>query len=127
MLPEIVARDVGDIWFQQDGATAHTAGETIALLRNHSGEPIISRNGPVNWPSRSCDITSLDFFLWGCVKSKVFVDNPATIQAIEVNITRVIGEIPVAMLGRVIENWTFRMDHVRRSRGEHLTELILKK
>src|ERR1700729_1363425 len=27
----------------------------------------------------------------------------------------------------VIENWTFRMDHVRRSRGQHLNEIIFKK
>ena len=127
VLPEIVARDVGDIWFQQDGATAHTARETIALLRNHFGEQIISRFGPVNWPPRSCDITPLDYFLWGYVKSKVFVDKPATIQDLEANITRVIRQIPVAMLESVIENWTFRMDHVRRSRGQHLNEIIFKK
>ena len=122
VLPEIIARDVGDIWFQQDGATAHTARETIALLRNHFGEQIISHFGPVNWLPRSCDITPLDYFLWGYVKSKVFVDKPATIQDLEANITRVIRQIPVAMLESVIENWTFRMDHVRRSR-----EIIFKK
>ena len=31
--------------------------------------------GPVNWPPRSCDITPLDFFLWGYVKSEVMLAN----------------------------------------------------
>ena len=54
--------EADDIWFQQDGATCHTANETINLLQEKFGESIISRNGPVNWPPRSCDLTPLDFF-----------------------------------------------------------------
>ena len=62
LFPEIDDTDVDDIWFQQDGATCHTANETINLLKEKFGESIISRNGPVNWPPRSCDLTPLDFF-----------------------------------------------------------------
>lgn len=126
-LPELQARDVGDIWFQQDGATAHTARETMDLLKDHFGEQLISRFGPVNWPPRSCDLTPLDFFLWGYVKAKVFADKPASIEALEANITRVIGEIPVAMLENVIENWNHRMEHLKNSCGQHLREIIFKK
>ena len=54
--------DTDDICFQQDGATCHTTNETINLLKEKFGESIISRNGPVNWPPRSCDLTPLDFF-----------------------------------------------------------------
>ena len=61
-MPEIEARDLGDIWYQQDGATSHTSHESMDLLREHFGEQIISRNGPVDWPPRSSDITPLDFF-----------------------------------------------------------------
>ena len=64
--------------------------QSIHLLREHFGEQIISHFGPVDWPPRSCDITPLNFFLWGYVKSKVYADNPASIQALEQNITRVI-------------------------------------
>lgn len=127
LIPEIEARGLDEIWFQQDGATCHTARETMALLRERFGEQLISRFGPVNWPARSCDITPLDFFLWGYVKSKVYMDKPATIEALEANITRVIGQIPLEILIRVIENWNYRMDVVNRSRGQHLKEIIFKK
>ena len=58
------------------------------------GEQFISRLGPVDWPPRSYDITPLDFYLWGYVKFKCFVDKLATIEALEANITKVISEIP---------------------------------
>ena len=31
--PELEDMDVDDVYFQQDGATCHTSGETIGLLR----------------------------------------------------------------------------------------------
>ncbi|GFS80484.1 uncharacterized protein TNCV_3448811 [Trichonephila clavipes] len=53
-----------ELWFQQDGATCHTARATIDLLKDTFGDRLISRFGPVNWPPRSCDLTPLDYFLW---------------------------------------------------------------
>ena len=90
--------DLDEIWFQQDGATCHTANATIELLKTKFGEKIISRNGPVNWPPRSCDVTPLDYFLWGYAKSKVYADKPATIDALENNIMRTIRDISPGML-----------------------------
>ena len=86
----------------------------------------ISRNGPVNWPPRSCDLTPLDYFLWGYLKSLAYVDKPQSIDALEANITRVINGISADMLERLLENWTQRMDYVRASCGQHLNEIIFK-
>ncbi|GFW58098.1 hypothetical protein TNCV_2742441 [Trichonephila clavipes] len=44
-----------ELWFQQDGATCHTARATIDLLKDTFGDRLISRFGPVNWPPTSCD------------------------------------------------------------------------
>uniref|UniRef100_A0A0K2SXX6 Putative LOC100569746 [Acyrthosiphon pisum] n=1 Tax=Lepeophtheirus salmonis TaxID=72036 RepID=A0A0K2SXX6_LEPSM len=79
---------------------------------------------PVNWPPRSCDITPLNFFLWGYVKAKVYVDKLTTIEALEANIDRVIREIPVKMLEHVIENWRKRMDHLKASCSQHMKGII---
>ncbi|GFT66742.1 uncharacterized protein TNCV_1395051 [Trichonephila clavipes] len=62
-IPELNNHDVQELWFQQDGAACHTARATIDLLKDTFGDRIISRFGPVNWPSRSCDLTLLDYFL----------------------------------------------------------------
>ncbi|GFX98216.1 DDE_3 domain-containing protein [Trichonephila clavipes] len=47
-IPELNNHDVQELWFQQDGATCHTARATIDLLKDTFGDRLISRFGPVN-------------------------------------------------------------------------------
>ncbi|GFV42308.1 hypothetical protein TNCV_3165391 [Trichonephila clavipes] len=115
-----------ELWFQQDGATCHTARATIDLLKDSFGDRLISRFGPVNWPPRSCDLTPLDYFLWGYVKSLVYADKPQTLDHLEDNIRRVIADIRPQMLEKVIENWTSRLDYIRASRSSPMPEIIFK-
>ncbi|GFW11233.1 DUF4817 domain-containing protein [Trichonephila clavipes] len=112
-----------ELWFQQDGATCHTARATIDLLKDTLDDRLISRFGPVNWSPRSCDLTPLDYFLWGHVKSLVYVDKPQTLDHLKDNIRRVIADIRPQMLEKVIENWTSRLDYIR---GSHIPEIIFK-
>ncbi|GFV92364.1 hypothetical protein TNCV_3949741 [Trichonephila clavipes] len=125
-IPELNNHDVQELWFQQDGATCHTARATIDLLKDTFGDRLISRFGPVNWPPRSCDLTPVDYFLWGYVKSLVYADKPQTLDHLEDNIRRVIADIRPQMLEKVIENWTSRLDYIRASRGSPMPEIIFK-
>ncbi|GFW49027.1 transposable element Tc3 transposase [Trichonephila clavipes] len=77
---------------------------TIDLFKDTFGDRLTSRFGPVNWPPRSCDSTPLDYFLWGYVKSLVYVDKPQTLDYLEDNILRLIADIRSQMLENVIEN-----------------------
>ncbi|GFV50831.1 putative transposable element [Trichonephila clavipes] len=97
-IPELNNYDVQELWFQQDGATCHTARATIDLLKDRFGDHLVSRFEPVNWPPRSCDLTPLDYFLWGYVKSLVYADKPQTLDHLEDNIRRVIADIRPQML-----------------------------
>ncbi|GFV31782.1 transposable element Tc3 transposase [Trichonephila clavipes] len=115
-----------ELWFQQDGATCHTARATIDLLKDTLGDGLISRFGPVNWPPRSCDLTPLDYFLWGYVKSWVYADTLQTLDHLKDNIRRVIADIRPQMLEKVIENWTSRLDYIRASRGSPMPEILFK-
>ncbi|GFX08531.1 putative DD41D transposase [Trichonephila clavipes] len=124
--PELNNHDVQELWFQQDGATCHTARATIDLLKDTFGDRLISRFGPVNWPPRSCDLTPLDYFLRVYVKSLVYADKPQTLDHLEDNIRRVIADIRPQMLEKVIENWTSRLDYIQASRGSHMPEIIFK-
>ncbi|GFV73349.1 CCHC-type domain-containing protein [Trichonephila clavipes] len=103
-IPELNNHDVQELWFQQDGATCHTARATIDLLKDTFGDRLIPRFGPVNWPPRSCDLTPLDYFLWGYVKSLVYANKPQTLDHLEDNIRHVIADIRPQMLEKVIEN-----------------------
>ncbi|GFV50600.1 putative transposable element [Trichonephila clavipes] len=125
-IPELNNHHVQELWFQQDGATCHTARATIDLLKDTFGDHLISSFGPVNWPPRSCDLTPLDFFLWGYVKSLVYADKPQTPDHLEDNIRRVIADIRLQMLEKVIENWTSRLNYIRASRVSHMPEIIFE-
>ncbi|GFU85532.1 putative DD41D transposase [Trichonephila clavipes] len=109
-IPELNNHDVQELWFQQDGGTCHTARAAIDLLKDTFGDRLISRFGPANWPPRSCDLTPLDYFLWGYVKSLVYADKPQTLEDLEDNIRRVIADIRPQMLKKFIENWTTRLN-----------------
>jgi len=52
-----------EMWFQQDGATAHTARFSITVVRRMFSQLVLSRFGDVPWPPRSPDLSACDFFL----------------------------------------------------------------
>ena len=124
---EIKAEDLDDIWFQQDGATCHTANATIDLLRPIFGNRIISRNGDVTWPPRSCDLTPLDYYVWGAVKDKCYANNPETIQDLKDEIQTAIADIRPETIENVLKNWVHRMGYCQVNRGGHLIEIVFHK
>ena len=52
LFTKIEEDDIGKIWFQQDGATCHTAEATLDVLSPVFKYPIISRRADVVWPVR---------------------------------------------------------------------------
>ena len=64
---------IDNIWFQQDGATCHTAQGTLDVLRPVFEDRIISRRANVVWPPRICyNLILMDYYLWGVVKYKCY-------------------------------------------------------
>ncbi|GFU87321.1 uncharacterized protein TNCV_2716071 [Trichonephila clavipes] len=125
-IPELNNHDVQELGLQQDGATCHTARATIDLLKDTFGDRLISRFGLVKCSPRSCDLTPLDYFLWGYAKSLVYADKPQTLDHLEDSIRRVIADLRPQMLEKVIENLTSSLDYIRASRGIPMPEIIFK-
>ena len=93
LFTKIKEEDIGNIWFEQDGATYNTAEATLDILRPVFDDRIISRRANVVWPLRSCDLIPLDYYLYGAVKDKCYTDKPETIAALKDNIREAIDEI----------------------------------
>lgn len=126
-LPQLDDIDVANMWFQQDGATCHTARETLQLLHETFPGRVLSRFGDQNWPPRSCDLTPLDFFLWGYLKSQVYVNKPTTTRALKEEIQRCINEIQPHLCRTVMENFDKRVRMCMQSRGGHLPDVLFHK
>ncbi|GFT87481.1 uncharacterized protein TNCV_2395851 [Trichonephila clavipes] len=98
---------------------SHNSCHTI-LLKDTLGDRLISRFGPVNWPPRSCDLTPLDYFLWGYVKkSLVYADKPQTLDHLKTTFA-VLLPIYGHKCWKSHRKLTSRLDYIRAIRGSHM-------
>ena len=109
LFTKIEEEDISNIWFQQNGATCHTAKTIFDVLRPVFEDRIISRRADILWPPRSCDLTPLDYYLWDAGKDKCYAEKLETINALKDNIREAIGEIQLPIIDNVLKNCT---DHV---------------
>ena len=111
LFTKIEEEDIANIWFQQDGATCRTAEATLDVLRTVFEDHIISRSADVVWPPRNCDLSPLDYYLWGAVNDKCYTDKAKTIDTLKDNIREAIGEIQLHTIDNVLKNWTDRVGY----------------
>ena len=105
----ILRVNMEEMWFQQDGATAHTARASMTLVRPMFPQHVVSRFGDVPRPPRSLDLSACDFFLWGYLKSKVNVRKPRTVDDLKVSIPEEIATVPQEMFVNVMRNFEERL------------------
>lgn len=98
----------------------------MAFLREHFPERLISLRGNVEWPPRSPDFSSCDYFLWGYLKSNVYIDKPRTLEALSETITCEIEKIPRAMLERSMDDFATRLQECLDKNRRHLTDVIFR-
>ncbi|GFX77038.1 uncharacterized protein TNCV_1072381 [Trichonephila clavipes] len=93
LLQSVPANIKARMWFQHDGAPAHFSADVRSALDTAYTGRYIGRGGPVNWPACSPDLSCLDFFLWGHVKSLVYASPVDSGKVLVVRIAVVAGDI----------------------------------
>jgi hypothetical protein len=88
---------------------------------------VISRRGNVEWPARSPDINTCDFFLWGYLKSKVYEKKPRTMVDLKQNIRDKVVAISPTMQQRVMQNFQKYLRECVDNKGCHHTDTIFRK
>ena len=66
-----------------DGAPAHSARQVRTFLDQPFLGRGLERNGLLVWAARSPDLTRLDFFVCGFLKTKVYERKPKTLQQLQ--------------------------------------------
>lgn len=112
------------IWFQQDGAPPHFARQVRETLNLTFRDRWIGREGPVNWPARSPDLTPLDFFLWGFIKGKVMATAPTTREDMRERIRQACNSVTPEMLNRVRNCCIKRISKCLEVDGHHFEPLL---
>lgn len=125
-IPELRRRRVPirRVWFQQDGATAHTARASMDVIRPLFPGRVISRFGDVHCPPRSPDLSICDFFLWGYLKARVYENKPRTLDELKDAIRVEVAQVERAMLERVYANFQERLQHCTNDFGHHMPDVI---
>ena len=91
----------------------------------------IGMSGPTAWPARSPDLTCLDFFLWGNMKSMVFetnIDSEEDLVARIVSAAAEVRETP-GIFGRVRQSMARRCTVCMDVKGrvfQHFVPLLLQ-
>jgi hypothetical protein len=127
--PELARHPVTEEKFsKQDGATSHTAPDSMAAVRNLFPNHVISRYGDTTCSTRSPDLSACDFFLWGYLKSQVFkAPTPQTVQELKHRIQQEVKRIPVEMFQRVMGDVRKRLTECLQRNGGHLNDVIFGK
>ncbi|XP_046683513.1 uncharacterized protein LOC124369534 [Homalodisca vitripennis] len=111
------------MWFQQDGATSHTANEVMDFLRSKFRGRVISRFGDIAWPARSPDLSIIVIFLWGFLKARVYKNKPRTLVELKEAISQEIANLPPAMLEKVFDSFSARLEECLAKEGRYLQVL----
>ena len=98
----------------------------MSVLREMFPQHVISRGGDVPWPARSPDLSASDYFLWGCLKSRVFNSKPRNIAELKESITEEIASILEQMTRRVMENLGVRLKQCLGNGVRHLSDVLFK-
>lgn len=108
-------------YFQQDGAPPHVARATLEFLDEYFGERLISKD---RWPSRSPDLTPLDFYLFGYLKTKIFTNRLHSIEELQEAIINEVNNINEEGLHRIFSNVKKRVNLCLDANGGHFEHLL---
>ncbi|RZC32396.1 hypothetical protein BDFB_015208, partial [Asbolus verrucosus] len=86
----------------------------------------ISRNTAILWPSRSCDLTPYDFFLWPYIKNSIYTTPVDNLENLRHRITNKIEELnnTLNILKNVINSFKRRVLKCFQEGGGHFQHLL---
>ena len=122
----VTEKEMDEFFFQQDGAPSHTARPVMESLRSKFNGKLISRFGDFELPSISPDITPPDFFLWGCLKYKIYENSSQSLEDLRMNIRLGSSMIRPSVLVTVLESTTKRMQLCLERDGRHLKSVFFE-
>ena len=109
-----------DYIFHQDGAPPHCSNRVRNYLNRKRHGNWMGRGGPVEWPARSSDLTSCDFFLWGTKMEKTSNTPVTSLEDLKTRIRRGCRRMSPEILRKVWDNTKITLKRAgKRERWSH--------
>ncbi|GFW88204.1 DUF4817 domain-containing protein [Trichonephila clavipes] len=127
VVPCLIQRgQISNVTFMQDGATSHTANPVKTFLIQMFGDDrIVSRRCRYPWPPRSPDLTPADFWLWGYLKSRVYLSSPSSLSELKDAIRREVSSIHPDMLHSAVAGFVTRLECLLPCGGGHVEHILV--
>jgi inhibitor of nuclear factor kappa-B kinase subunit alpha len=115
LLPAIREQS-GDYYvFQQDGAPAHRAYDTVEFLRRETPEFIT----PTQWPANSPDLNPVDYKIWGVLQDRVYRTRIRDIAHLKERLVEEWSRFDQAIIDGAVKQWRQRLRACVRADGAH--------
>jgi inhibitor of nuclear factor kappa-B kinase subunit alpha len=120
MLPAI-KRVSGDMFvFQQDGAPAHRARDTIHLLQRETPDLI----GPDLWPPNSPDLNPVDYKIWGVMQQRVYECRVNNLNELKQRLIDVWRGLQQTVIDTAVNEWRKRLRACVHAQGRQFEHLL---
>ena len=103
-----------------DGCPAHWGLDVRASVNRKFPGRWIGRDGPTPWPPRSPDITPLDFFFWGYVKTQTYMSPIKDLGQLRQRIYEAVGRVTNDMLTNTWKELKSRLHQLQDNGGCHV-------
>ena len=126
LLPELKKRHMlHKVTFQQDGATPHITVPVKNFLVQNFQNLIISRGFELKWPPNSPDLSPLDFWLWGTIKSKAYKSGrPNNILELKQRIVSAFSDISADNCSSAVAAFLVRAEICQEVKGDHFEKFL---
>src|SRR6218665_3919395 len=100
LIPEI--REFSEFYiFQQVGAPAHRALETVALLTNETPDLI----NPTLWPPNNPDMNPVDYKIWGCMQEMAYKTKVRDVEDLRKRIVQAWNDLDQRIIDSTVRDW----------------------
>jgi len=101
--------------FQQDGAPAHRARETVELLQAETPDFI----PPTLWPPNSPDLNPVDYKIWSVMEEKVYRYRIHDVNELRRRIVDAWDEMDQRVIDESVKQWRKRLRACVDGQGGH--------
>lgn len=125
IMPALLLHCPPDVILQQDGAPPHYAVQVRQFLDNHFHQSWIGRRGPIEWPARSCDLTPMDFSVWGIVRDLVYLHNAfEDVETLKVMIEEAFLTFTPELCSKICRSFQKRLELCTENGGHQFEHLM---
>lgn len=119
-LPALYPGELDRVWVHHDGASSHTAGDTMKYMDKVTETTGIRFIKNHEIPAKSPDGSPLDFFGFGYLKGKLRARHAKTLAGLKRAARQEWAKISVEMITRVFQSWIKRARAIVKARGRHI-------